>query len=89
MVYPRFFLIAVDCSTDNRWERLKDNPYNNDRIAFARDDERDKNEKLPYGQQVLRCVEEADIVFTNENNFLTPARWKNEIKERFKNNLLP
>lgn len=84
----RFFLVAVDCSTENRWERLKDKVYKGDRLTFERDDRRDKNEGLAYGQQVLHCVEEADIIFINEEQFSTELRIKDEIKKRFNDNLL-
>lgn len=80
--YPNFYLIAVDCSKDNRWERLKDR-YDGDRKLFEKNDKRDKNEGLSYGQQVLRCVEEADILFINDENYETEIRIKKTLKERF------
>ena len=80
--YPNFYLVAVDCSQDNRWERLKDF-YDNDKRLFVKNDERDKNEGLPYGQQVLRCVEEADILFVNNENFETEIKIKDTLKKRF------
>lgn len=86
--YARFFLVAVDCSTENRWQRLKDKIYKGDRQAFERDDRRDKSEGLPYGQQVLACVEQADIIFVNEEKFPTESRIKEEIKKRFNDDLL-
>jgi deoxycytidylate deaminase len=80
--FPNFFLIAVDCTTDNRWKRLEGS-YNGDRTAFDRDDRRDKDAKLPYGQQVLRCVEHADIIFANEEFYETPIKTHDKLKERF------
>jgi deoxycytidylate deaminase len=86
--YRLFFLIAVDCSTENRWERLKDDVYKGNKGAFENDDRRDKDEGLPHGQQVLRCVEEADIVFINEEQFPTKPKIQDEIKSRFEDHFL-
>lgn len=81
--YSNFYLVVVDCSEESRWERLKDR-YDDDRKQFTRDDSRDKNEGIPHGQQVLRCVEEADILFINEENYKTSERIKAELKSRFR-----
>jgi len=86
--HPRFFLIAVDCSIENRWDRLKaHDAYKDNRRSFEDHDRRDKDEGFPHGQQVLRCVEHADIIFTNEEQFPTELRIKDEIKNRFHDNL--
>ena len=79
--YPNFYLVAVDCSQDNRWERLKD-LYNNDKRVFIKNDQRDKNEGLSHGQQVLRCVEDADIMFINNENYETQIRMNNTLKNK-------
>lgn len=87
--YPGFFLVAMDCSIENRWERLKSKEvYKGNRLLFEHHDRRDKDEGLPYGQQVLRCVEEADIIFINEEQFPTEVRIKDEIKSLFNHYLL-
>ncbi len=86
--YRNFFLVVVDCSTENRWERLKNRVYKGDKIAFERDDRRDRDERLMYGQQVLRCVEEADVIFINEEKFPTELRVQDDIKNRFNDNLM-
>jgi len=80
--YPNFYLVAVDCSFDSRWERLRD-IYKDDLAAFISEDKRDKDEELPYGQQVLRCVENADIVFTNDENYETKQKTWTELCSRF------
>jgi len=80
--YPNFYLVAVDCSKDNRWDRLNDR-YDGDYNLFEKNDKRDKNEGVAYGQQVLRCVEEADILFINDQNFETDVIIKNTLKDRF------
>lgn len=63
--FPNFFLVAIDCDDEmERFRRL--NPtYGDDLARFRRDDRRDRDEGLSYGQQVLRCVEQADIIFDN------------------------
>lgn len=65
--HPNFYLMAVDCSKEKRWERLKN--YYENKERFLEEDERDANEKIPHGQQVQKCVEQADIIFNNETKF--------------------
>lgn len=84
--YPNFFLVAVDCSKDNRWKRLK-RIYDGDKRGFERDDKRDKNEGLEYGQQVLQCVEDADILFINNEYYLTESKLNTELETLFKPHL--
>lgn len=84
--YPNFYLIAVDCSKDNRWKRLE-GIYDGDLKKFEKDDNRDKNEGFPHGQQVFRCVEEADIFFLNDENYSTEIKIGSELKERFNTHL--
>ncbi len=68
--YPNFYLIAVDCPRSIRWERSKKNYYKNElkERDFEKNDERDKDEEEPYGQQVQLCVYEADVVINNDDN---------------------
>ena len=68
--YPNFYLIAVDCSKPIRLKRLiKKNPAYKNLIKFEVEDERDIDEGLEYGQQVQKCVDEADIVLSNESEY--------------------
>ena len=82
--HPFYYLVAVDCSKENRWRRLNV-IYDGNIRAFDIDDKRDKNEGVAYGQQVLRCVDEADILFINENPTPnpTPQRITKELTDRF------
>lgn len=70
--FPVFFLIAVDCKTTLRWQRVKPT-Y--DRLGltehhFQMDDVRDKFEEgIDYGQQVELCVDAADILICNNENY--------------------
>lgn len=65
--YTNTFLVAVIADRETRWNRVK-KIYTGDQAEFDRDDERDSEDKddRPYGQQVGRCVSEADYVFLNE-----------------------
>jgi deoxycytidylate deaminase/dephospho-CoA kinase len=65
-VFPDFYLIAVNCYQDDRWERVQ-NIYNGNSNLFKDDDRRDKNEEgLLYGQQVALCGDDADFVIRND-----------------------
>jgi len=68
--YPNFYLVAVDCSKPVRLDRLmkKDPAYKN-LVKFEIEDQRDIDEGLEYGQQVQKCVDEADIVLSNEAEY--------------------
>lgn len=79
--YPNFYLVAVDCSKDNRWSRLQE--LKDDKKQFDKQDKRDKDEGLPYGQQVLKCVEEADILFLNNEDYPTELKKQDELSSRF------
>jgi|CXWL01.1.fsa_nt_gi dCMP deaminase len=63
--FPNFFLIAVWCPQPERWKRIQ-SEYDGSQSDFLADDERDKDEELQYGQQVQLCVDNADIVISNE-----------------------
>ncbi len=67
--FPGFFLAAVVASKEVRWNRVKSD-YACNLALFDRDDERDSEDKddLPHGQQVGRCVSEADYVFINDED---------------------
>lgn len=69
--YPEFYLVAVDCSKPIRLKRLqKKNPFYKNLIQFEIEDERDRDEGLDYGQQVQKCVDEADIILSNESEYV-------------------
>ncbi len=67
--FPRFFLVAVQCSSDQRWKRVERH-YKARGLGdeeFRMDDIRDQIESdLPHGQQVQLCVDDADIVISNQ-----------------------
>lgn len=70
--YPDFILIAVDAPIDDRWKRVKAMYYSRglNEDHFRNDDKRDKNEaEVPHGQQVELCLDEADILIDNEEEF--------------------
>jgi deoxycytidylate deaminase len=70
--YPDFILIAVDAPVDDRWKRVKSKYYSRklNENDFITDDKRDKNEaEVPHGQQVELCLDEADILIDNEEEY--------------------
>ncbi len=68
----RFYLIAVECPREMRYNRVRGKQYDpqgKTREDFENDDKRDRNEEgFEHGQQVQRCVDEADITIKNEND---------------------
>lgn len=60
--FQRFFLVAVQCPYDQRWQRLKAQYEGQD---LSEKDFRDQFEDSRYGQQVQRCVDDADVVLDN------------------------
>lgn len=80
--YLNFFLIAVDASTEIRWDRVKE-VYKGNQDSFEKDDKRDRDEGFSYGQQVLRCVEQTDVIFLNEEDYLTQPAMEDKIRTRF------
>lgn len=82
---PNFFLVAVQCSSEKRWNRVEARYRNQglSREEIERDDRRDQVEfDLPYGQQVQLCVDEADIVITNETPCYSRPEMIRTIEER-------
>ncbi|MGB2986947.1 MAG: deaminase [Phycisphaerae bacterium] len=68
-----FFLFGIYADRETRWERVRAE-YEDDRRAFDKDDKRDTGEdSLPHGQRVADCFAEADIVITNDQNFVEPG----------------
>ncbi len=74
--YPNTYLLAVNASFDMRWKRVKVRNYDGDYNQFIEDDERDKNEGLPYGQNVEKCVDLADIYIKNDEDRKTKSDWE-------------
>lgn len=64
--YSNCYVLATVASRETRWGRVKDDIYDKDYKAFERDDQRDAEGDLPNGQQVEKCVQEADYVLWNE-----------------------
>jgi len=84
IMFPNFFLIAVDCVEPDRWMRVQE-VYGRDYSVFQEDDRRDKNEEsLPYGQQVALCVDDADVLIINDNDPMLKTRlaWKERLREK-------
>jgi hypothetical protein len=65
----RFYLFGLECPLSHRWDRLKPGYEQNKRTMedFLRDDHRDQNEEVEYGQQVQLCVDRADVLIDNSD----------------------
>lgn len=68
--FSRFFLLAIDASTESRWRRLE-RLYNNDKNQFETDDKRDAGgeDEPDNGQQVKKCMELADVLINNDRDY--------------------
>jgi len=85
--YPNFFLIAVDCSPEIRWARVKEQyqAKGMNENQFEMDDRRDKyDEKTRFGQTVDFCVDDADVLITNDGTYLTPEVAIDKLKEKIR-----
>lgn len=81
--FPNFFLIAVLTPRAERWERVR-GEYERQGLGepdFITDDERDQIEEVEYGQQVVRCVDEADLVISNARHEPSEAAAKGALAE--------
>ena len=66
VMFPGFFLLALDVSSDVRWLRTKSS-YEDDKEQFNQDDMRDKGDEEPvHGQHAEDCVYLSDVVRDNE-----------------------
>jgi dephospho-CoA kinase len=83
---PDFKLIAIDASPEVRFERILKRGQASDPKTweeFAALDERDKGKDEPeYGQQVKRCMEQANFTVMNDG---TLEEFENKINEIVKN----
>lgn len=71
----RFFLLALDVSSEARWLR-KQSDYEGDKKQFDQDDLRDKgDDEPPFGQHTEVCVYLADVVINNENPIGYRQEW--------------
>ena len=73
--FPRFFLLALDASSEVRWLR-KQSDYESDEERFKQDDMRDKGDEEPrHGQQTESCVYLSDVVIDNEKQIAYRRDW--------------
>jgi deoxycytidylate deaminase/dephospho-CoA kinase len=66
----RFTLISILSAPDARWNRIS-SKYTDIKLGrrdFDDDDERDRDEDTPYGQQVELCLDKADILINNQDS---------------------
>jgi deoxycytidylate deaminase len=86
---PRFVLIAADCQpASKRFNRISvqlsaaGKGYPGGWQQFQKDDERDRDDDKPHGQQVVRCVDDADILITNDADIPDTQKLHQELEER-------
>lgn len=76
-----FTLLGIIPTFDARWDRLGANLYSDDKKgmkAFFADDERDQDEDTPHGQQVRKCIDQADILIDNSED-VTLGEYKRKV----------
>jgi len=77
--FNNFFLLAIDAETETRWQRLNKYIYKGNKDKFCIDDERDAGENQPdYGQQVKKCIELADMLVNNNDDFYNKPKGETE-----------
>ncbi len=81
-----FFLFAMDAPRTIRWDRVREQ-YEGNEAAFNRDDERDTGEEDIAGQQVGKCVSDADYVMKNHEQIPYSGTRMEKMEERFKREL--
>jgi len=81
-----FWLVAVYADYETRWERVKER-YPNEKV-FKRDDLRDSDEDEKFGQNVQKCVYEADFVFKNEEKIEPDSIIAKKLAERLMRQVL-
>lgn len=80
--YPNAYILATDTSFDVRTKRILKKEYDDDLAQFKKDDLREKDERIEWGQQVQKCVDLADILINNDEDCETSREW-----DSFKNKL--
>jgi deoxycytidylate deaminase len=71
----RFFLLALDASSEVRWLR-KQSDYEDEEERFKQDDMRDKGDEEPrHGQHTEACVYLSDVVIDNEKQIGYRQEW--------------
>ncbi|MHA1325535.1 MAG: hypothetical protein ACTSRL_22300, partial [Candidatus Helarchaeota archaeon] len=82
--FSNFFLIGVYASFEERKNRIIQDRFNGNLKLFEKADQRDKEEIWEYGQQVRACMELADIILINEQNFSQSKKHKNTLHSKIK-----
>lgn len=69
--FHNFFLVAIDATLKERWIRLNKTYTENGltETNFKQEDKIDANEEDTFGQKVQLCVDDADILISNDNYF--------------------
>ncbi len=66
----KFFLLAIYAPDQERWDRVRNDYVRRglDEQDFRADDKRDQDEETPHGQQVVLCVDRADVFISNSQH---------------------
>jgi len=73
--HPNAYVIALDVSFEQRCQRILNDQYKNKLDQFIKDDDREKDERIPHGQRLQECIDLADILINNEKNNSNQKDW--------------
>ena len=63
---PNSYVIAIDTSFDVRVKRILKKEYDDDLGQFKKDNLREGDEGIEYGQKLQKCVDLSDIIIKND-----------------------
>jgi deoxycytidylate deaminase/dephospho-CoA kinase len=74
--FNRFLLVAVDTPPETRWARLTKTERwkNKGKAEFEELSARDAGSHDEWGQQVQQCIDQADLLITNDTDLFDPKR---------------
>jgi deoxycytidylate deaminase/dephospho-CoA kinase len=73
-----FTLFGIIPTFEARQDRIGGNLYKDDLRAFFADDLRDQDEETKFGQQVRKCIDQADILIDNSHS-VTLGTYKRKV----------
>ena len=79
--FSHSYVMALDTNFESRKDRILLKEYDGDLKSFGRDNKREKDEGIEYGQKLQACVDLADILIKNDKDRHTPQE-NQEFEER-------
>lgn len=79
--FSNFYLMGIYADQDLRWNRLN-SKFNGNKNLFDQAEERDQGEVWDYGQQVTVCMDLADIMVINNNDYKKDRIYKDELYKK-------